>query len=66
MEKTCGVLKIYIYNTKNLQRYTQASFANPLANNLIRCNPFPVLEASFNDKKCPIGALFPTDRGEIW
>ena len=35
------------------------SCGTPLANNLIRCNPIPVLEASFGDKGWPVGALPP-------
>lgn len=31
----------------------------PLPNNSTRCNTVSVLEASFNDKQCPIGALSP-------
>ena len=29
----------------------------PLPNNSTRCNPVSILEASFNDKQCPTGAL---------
>lgn len=32
---------------------------NHLTNNSIRCNPLPVQEASFSDKRCPAAALAP-------